>query len=214
MYHIIHIGDPKEDLSYFNKLKHVNMINGELEINPNQRKIRDLIFKKMFPWQEANEFQKKHFPETPIPKAKYNYEDYKFLIVFIKSYGSNECNILTSELHPMFEINVNIFFRNVIHDPKLINIPKIFLFDTDYKPSSLLSGEVEKLDSKNFSIDDIKNIFIGFVKNNSGENFFKTFVKHFSENKKKSFLKIFEETRLELKETTIESISNIEDFIP
>ncbi len=79
---------------------------------------------------------------TSLPSlpSKFNYEKMKFLMVFVRSYASDDpMEFLTSELHPDYAINVtDDIFLNLKLDKALNEIPKLFFFDVSTHPSTCL----------------------------------------------------------------------------
>jgi hypothetical protein len=75
----------------------------------------------------------------PLP-SKFNYAKMRFLMVFVKSYMSDDpMEFLTSELHPDYAVNVTYdIFLNFKLDQALKNIPKLFFFDVCTHPSTCL----------------------------------------------------------------------------
>jgi hypothetical protein len=90
------------------------------------------------------QFQIKHFPdaEESLP-TNYNYKDLKVLMVFVKSFASNNpMEFFTKELHPDYAINVTYnIFSNFKFDKNLMKIPKLFFFDASTYPSTCLDDK-------------------------------------------------------------------------
>lgn len=219
--HFIFVGSSAEFEGFGKLIEKIELNNvqiGGVSRNQNLEEILDTLFLRWFPQQDFTEQELKNYPALkPLPST-FDYNKFKALVVFVKSYSSGHPKyILTNDRHPSIALAINDLFWLMTRDNNLRKIPKLFFIDAStyasvwnglaYWPPPKLYIELPP---------DLDKIFIASVSKTKTQGdplrFFSKLVDKLEEKSHKSFRELFEVVQEELKaDLVIETIDHLGD---